>query len=1558
VSHPEGINLAALWLPVAPSTEGLGRAFENVGKEAKAGFTRGFSADDWGSKAGKEFSSKFISNFTSGLTENSVGHAIAGFTNRLTEQTDAALAASLKGKLPGIYREATRATEELRAAEQNKQAQVRATEDVARATVAARAALVAYREAEKAGKLSTEELTAASLKSVAATNELAQAKVRLREATTAQHRVDLEAIEASKQVGVAHEKATQATESHREAVEEYTAATSSAHTMSGLLGGVMGGALVLGVNAVVEGFEKIAEVGVDMFKESLEGARELTERLLEVGSTFEGLENQIREFSGLTGEAFETANAHVKDIFGSLDVSGRNLGETYAKLATVLHADPGTPALDELARNVTELQGRFENLRSQDISEIFFAFHTPLEETNEDLAFMLQASQDAGMGLGDFAALMAGPVSEAAAGMGFNIRQAALFTEALGKSGIPARQSLMALGNAQAFFNEKNVSFKDGIAELRREMAAYPDQADALSEKVFGKGVKSDIGKQLLDDLSDAANASGPALDVPIGKLQEFYQATQTLETKIEEFKNRLYEAFAPFGTQLTTEVGGALDNLSNWFTNHRSDIAGKIEEWGDKFINLLPTIKQFTASAIDMMGPLLDALAEMGSLLMTAAAGAAAITFHWDDVGPFMSAAANLGSLSGTLGAGQMGGGGPMDKFTGGLKDQINAIDTSTEALDRFKNTLHGAADAMAHPDSGGSAAPDYTSGGGGMPGSGPVGGPGGPAAPGQSPKYGPAMPTHPSAAAPGGAPAAPSGAVQGPPMPPHAPHGANWNAIAQFEGSPPGNWQTNTNNGFYGGLQFQQSTWAQFGGTQYAPTADRATPEQQMTIADKALKAQGPQAWPDTFTNHPELFVPTAHKGMHVQGDPTISGDHVPILAEHGEFVVNKDSYANPKYRQLINFMNGNPKGFKGGGLVGPAFSQVIWTNTETGQNVGENDGQWVGPGTSQPGFYRDDWSGHTGHVHTTVEHDPFTGQIYDQVPAGSNISQGKPGFPDWVYRLGDQYGVMPSTYSGHQEWGGINHGIDWWPKDAVPNMAGAGYSHEDHETLTGFAQAVGQSATGTPSPGGGAGSGVQLTDYHTGGGGAGGAAGGGGSAGGGGMYGGYTPGTPEGSEMYNRNRAVQRSSEHIGQLQAEQTKDTDDLNQARRDLNFQENLAPDLQNHEQIKALNEKIQTLQERINKIVNEDLPDAQNQLTEDQAKQGEPIKSGSSKTSSMDSEAKKLGSSFLSGLAQEFGLDGLFGKSPAEWGITKLFGGLAKWGLGELNALGDAGGRIGGDAKPQGMGQNFLAGMAGSAGIPGFNLAAQAPAPQFPGGPNTAYDGGTPGAAPGPAQTPAQTPGVVLGPDGKVDYHATYPQQKPAGFTKQTPAGAPGSIVPPAPRPGAAPTGKVLPAADTHGPNLFGNRYGAGFDDGHGGRMPAPQGSPWASAASSLTTMALGFASKMIPNAGSMGGKGGQPAGFQVGSGGSSVQTAGGGDGGQGQPMGATGIMQGYGSVPTSYQGGGGDTHNYHAPINQTNYNIAPATDAQTMQSVQQHQNAQRSNAALASAPGSLQSYP
>ncbi|MFJ6071441.1 transglycosylase family protein [Streptomyces sp. NPDC093065] len=76
------------------------------------------------------------------------------------------------------------------------------------------------------------------------------------------------------------------------------------------------------------------------------------------------------------------------------------------------------------------------------------------------------------------------------------------------------------------------------------------------------------------------------------------------------------------------------------------------------------------------------------------------------------------------------------------------------------------------------------------------------------------------------------------------HAADVATWDKVAACESTD--DWDINTGNGYYGGLQFTQSTWEAFGGTRYAPRADLATKEQQIAVAEKVLDAQGPGAWP----------------------------------------------------------------------------------------------------------------------------------------------------------------------------------------------------------------------------------------------------------------------------------------------------------------------------------------------------------------------------------------------------------------------------------------------------------------------------------------------------------------------------------------------------------------------------------------------------------------------------------------------------------------------------------------------------------------------------------------
>ncbi|WP_072806661.1 transglycosylase family protein [Rhodococcoides yunnanense] len=67
------------------------------------------------------------------------------------------------------------------------------------------------------------------------------------------------------------------------------------------------------------------------------------------------------------------------------------------------------------------------------------------------------------------------------------------------------------------------------------------------------------------------------------------------------------------------------------------------------------------------------------------------------------------------------------------------------------------------------------------------------------------------------------------------------NWDGVAQCESG--GNWGINTGNGYYGGLQFTQSTWAANGGSGSPEGASKA---EQIRVAENVLQTQGVGAWP----------------------------------------------------------------------------------------------------------------------------------------------------------------------------------------------------------------------------------------------------------------------------------------------------------------------------------------------------------------------------------------------------------------------------------------------------------------------------------------------------------------------------------------------------------------------------------------------------------------------------------------------------------------------------------------------------------------------------------------
>lgn len=69
-------------------------------------------------------------------------------------------------------------------------------------------------------------------------------------------------------------------------------------------------------------------------------------------------------------------------------------------------------------------------------------------------------------------------------------------------------------------------------------------------------------------------------------------------------------------------------------------------------------------------------------------------------------------------------------------------------------------------------------------------------------------------------------------------------WDKIAECESN--GRWNLGYGDASStGGLQIQKPTWDDYGGREFAPQPHQATKEQQIAVAERILKGQGPKAW-----------------------------------------------------------------------------------------------------------------------------------------------------------------------------------------------------------------------------------------------------------------------------------------------------------------------------------------------------------------------------------------------------------------------------------------------------------------------------------------------------------------------------------------------------------------------------------------------------------------------------------------------------------------------------------------------------------------------------------------
>ena len=359
---------------------------------------------------------------------------------------------------------------------------------------------------------------------------------------------------------------------------ESGAMMSEAAEAGGAIGGAFAGAIVLAV-------------GAEMFKVAIE-----------VGEKFEEIEDQVTVHTARAGEALHELQDAATSMVGSLDTNTKSLGTDMAVLATRLHASG--EEVKSITGHVEVLRDRWGSLDVNALAGAFAQFGLDAHSADDALAALNEQARQQGVELNTLINDTA-TYSRLAQELGLSIQQEAHFFSDLEAAHINTGRAAMGLQTAEKALSKENDDRRakglpeetlpqfvhratDAINGLRK---AHQDaKAEELEFLVFGTRNWIETGAAA-QDYVDTMNALPGAFDAPAAKLDEFKNATQTLQREMQELRNRIEEAFKPVGTEVLDHAKTAVQELIGFLDDHKEAVKAIFEVIG---FGLETTINQW----------------------------------------------------------------------------------------------------------------------------------------------------------------------------------------------------------------------------------------------------------------------------------------------------------------------------------------------------------------------------------------------------------------------------------------------------------------------------------------------------------------------------------------------------------------------------------------------------------------------------------------------------------------------------------------------------------------------------------------------------------------------------------------------------------------------------------------------------------------------------------------------------------------------------------------------------------------------------------------------------
>lgn len=523
---------------------------------------------------------------------------------------------------------------------------------------------------------------------------------------------------------------------------------------------------------------------------------EATQALYDLGAQWDEVTDNITVKTGLMGENVQEISDHIADLSTTLPVSPDQIADVYTSLsrATELYGQN----LDDLTTRVSNYNRLYpgDPLNVREFIQTMRRFDVPAQEWGARLNEMNQASIDLGVPLSKIMDTMskAGPTAMT---MGMDFQQTAGLLATFEEGGVKTEAAVKALRTAVVNLAQDGKPLQELMGGAFAPSATMQDRLQAVIDKIgqlydAGNEVAAiDLGKTVFGKSWDEVSQS-----IKDGTLDA--RALNTELTKAPTDINEMAEATDDFSQHWET----AKNKISEAFKPLSEDVFAGLNAGLDKFTDGL-------VSAINYFNELIGLTPPTGM------------------EPPFLP-------NTPVIPPGLPNAGAPTP---GSMPASRIPRPTLTDA-DRAALKYQGIDPDTALPED------IYKALGKPVPPPAPLPPPPPPAPlPQPRPLHDVVLPPEDTGGGSGG------GSSRSSSTPNHytGKGEPDWQAIAQGESG--GNWQTNTGNGFFGGLQIMQSTWDQFGGQQYAPRPDLATEQEQISVATAILQGQGPKAWPNTF-------------------------------------------------------------------------------------------------------------------------------------------------------------------------------------------------------------------------------------------------------------------------------------------------------------------------------------------------------------------------------------------------------------------------------------------------------------------------------------------------------------------------------------------------------------------------------------------------------------------------------------------------------------------------------------------------------------------------------------